>query len=168
MKTAIAALVAGLIFSLGLAISGMTLPSKIVGFLDVFGDWDPSLAFVMMGAVGVHFGTRLLVMKRERSLFQPRFVLPTRNDIDGRLLTGAALFGAGWGIAGFCPGPALTSLGKNSGAAWIFVMAMAAGMLLFAAYDHWTQQKLVPNEIPKQADPQAPGNRPVELSSASR
>ena len=98
--------------------------------------------------MGVHFGTRLLVMKRTRPLFQPRFVVPTRKDIDHRLVIGAALFGAGWGLAGYCPGPALTALATTSGAAWLFLLAMAGGMLIFAAYDRLARRALVPHEVP--------------------
>lgn len=160
MKHVISALLAGFVFAVGLVVAGMTQPSKIVGFLDVFGSWDPTLAFVMMGAIGVHFGTRLLVLRRERPVLQPRFVLPTRNDIDGRLLVGAVLFGAGWGLSGYCPGPAITSLATNAGVAWLFVAAMVAGMLLFAGYDRLTQRALVPNDVA-----QAPPRQTARSSS---
>ena len=113
----------------------MTQPSRITGFLDIFGRWDPTLAFVMAGAVAVHFGGRLLVEKRERPLWTPRFVLPTRRDIDARLIGGAVLFGMGWGLAGYCPGPSITSLGTNAIEAWVFVASMTAGMLLFHAFE---------------------------------
>lgn len=153
MRSMLAALVSGFVFALGLALSGMTQPSKIVGFLDVFGSWDPTLAFVMIGAVGVHFGTRLLVMKREQPLFQPRFVLPTNSTIDKPLIVGAVLFGAGWGLAGYCPGPAVVSLGSFAPAAVLFVVSMGAGMLLFSLYQRRLDRRLVPAKTPEAPAP---------------
>lgn len=134
-KTGASALVGGTIFGLGLAISGMTLPAKVVGFLDISGDWDPSLAFVMGGAVAVYAVGLRLVTRRTHPILGPRFLLPTRTDISPRLLGGAALFGLGWGIGGFCPGPALTSLVGGGTEALVFVGAMALGMALFGRVD---------------------------------
>jgi len=108
----------------------MTQPAKVIGFLDVFGDWDPSLAFVMGGAVATHAILRRLVIRRTAPLLEAGFSLPTLTSIDGRLLGGAALFGVGWGIAGFCPGPALVATGAGARAAMVFTVAMLAGMFL--------------------------------------
>ncbi len=120
----------GLIFAIGLALSGMTSPANVLGFLDVFGAWDPTLAFVMGGAIAVHAPFYwLVVRRRDRPAFAPAFALPTRRDLDLRLLIGAALFGAGWGLAGFCPGPALASLASGVSTVSWFVVAMVVGML---------------------------------------
>ncbi len=102
--------VGGFVFALGLGISGMTDADKVLGFLNLAGDWDPALAFVMVGAIGVHLILYRLIVRRPSPLFGDRFHLPTRRDISPRLLTGAAIFGVGWGMGGFCPGPGLVSL----------------------------------------------------------
>lgn len=128
-------LISGILFGVGLVLSGMTQPSKVIGFLDFFGNWDPSLAFVMGGAVLVNLVLFRFIFKRQRPLFAEKFHLPTSKDIDWRLVTGGALFGIGWGIAGFCPGPGITSLVSLQAPAFIFVIAMAAGMFLFTAFD---------------------------------
>lgn len=128
-------LFSGILFGVGLVLSGMTQPSKVVGFLDFFGHWDPSLAFVMGGAVLVNVVLFRMIFKRQRPLFAEKFHLPTRDDIDGRLVTGGALFGIGWGMAGYCPGPAITSMVSLQAPAFIFVIAMAAGMFLFSAFE---------------------------------
>ncbi len=125
---------AGLLFAVGLAVGGMTQPAKIVGFLDFSGDWDPSLAFVMVGAIAVHAASYRLVMKRSSPIFAPRFLVPTRRDIDVPLVAGAALFGVGWGLGGYCPGPAIASLGSLSSNAALFVAALLAGHWAFAGY----------------------------------
>jgi len=130
MKSALSALGAGLIFGVGLGLSGMTQPPKVIGFLDVFGAWDPSLMFVMMGAIAVHFGLSRLIRRRVRPLLDTRFHLPTPRDVDRRLVVGSAVFGLGWGLGGFCPGPAIVTLGSGAMAAIVFVGAMAAGMAL--------------------------------------
>jgi uncharacterized protein len=119
----------GLLFGLGLIISGMVNPAKVLNFLDIAGTWDPSLAFVMGGAVIVTFIGYKLVLKRKQPVFDSVFHLPTKNDIDNRLVTGAAIFGIGWGLAGFCPGPAFTALGTGQSAAIIVVIAMIVGMV---------------------------------------
>ena len=129
-----AALVAGLVFGLGLTISGMTDPAKVLNFLDVTGTWDGSLAFVMGGGVIVAFIGYRLAFASGRPLVDTRFHLPTAVQIDGRLVSGAALFGIGWGLGGLCPGPALASLLTGSGGVLIFVGAMVAGMWLGRAY----------------------------------
>jgi len=130
MKRNAAAFGAGALFAVGLAVSGMTRPAKVVGFLDLAGDWDASLAFVMMGAIAVHFVAYRVVLRRPAPLFDGRFHLPTRKDIDLRLVLGAALFGVGWGLGGYCPGPGLVSAAAGSLGAIVFVVGMTAGMLI--------------------------------------
>ena len=125
------ALLSGLLFGLGLALSGMVNPVKVLAFLDVAGDWDPTLAFVMFGALLVTTPGFRIVLRRRTPWFAEAFSLPTKTDLEPRLVLGAALFGVGWGLAGLCPGPALTALVTGSPAVAVFVGAMAAGMLLF-------------------------------------
>lgn len=120
----------GALFAVGLAVSGMTKPSKVSGFLDLAGAWDASLAFVMAGAIGVHLVAYRFAMRRTTPLFDEKFHVPTRKDIDLRLVAGAALFGIGWALAGFCPGPALVSLGSGSVGAFVFVAGMTLGMFV--------------------------------------
>lgn len=126
-------LVSGLIFGLGLVISGMANPAKVLNFLDLFGTWDPSLAFVMGSAVFVTFLGYRLVWRKSEPLCGSRFELPTRSDPDTRLLAGAAVFGIGWGLGGFCPGPALTAISLAAPGTLVFVPAMLAGMWLARA-----------------------------------
>ena len=130
MKQQLVSYLVGLVFGIGLAISGMTNPRIVQGFLDVLGDWDYRLALVMAGAVAVHFVFYRLIVRRPAPLLAPGFDIPARKDIDARLLSGATLFGVGWGLAGFCPGPAITSLPSFKIEVLVFVLAMAAGMLL--------------------------------------
>ncbi|WP_029352040.1 DUF6691 family protein [Bosea sp. 117] len=118
----------GLIFGVGLVVSGMSDPAKVLNFLDLAGSFDPSLAFVMGGAVLVTFIGYRLAWRRHTPLLAPRFRVPSRTDIDARLILGPALFGIGWGLGGFCPGPALTSLGLGAAGTLVFVPAMLAGM----------------------------------------
>lgn len=132
MKTQIVAFAAGLLFALGLALAGMTDPGKVVAFLDIFGDWDPSLAFVMLGAIATYAPGYRLITRRAHPLFADRFWLPTAKDLTPRLLIGAVLFGIGWGIAGFCPGPALVSLVTLRTDVLLFGLSMITGMALFA------------------------------------
>lgn len=129
------AFISGIIFAAGLAISGMTQPSKVIGFLDFFGPWDPSLAFVMGGAVLVNAILYRFIIKRDRPLLASEFKLPTRNDIEWRLVVGGALFGIGWGLAGYCPGPGITALSSFAAPAVTFVAAMAGGMLLYSLFE---------------------------------
>ena len=124
----IANLLAGLIFGLGLLISGMANPAKVQNFLDLAGTFDPSLIFVVAGAVMVTFAGYRLVLRRPRPVLAERFYLPTAKDIDARLIGGAALFGIGWGLSGFCPGPAIVSLPLLATGTLIFVPAMLAGI----------------------------------------
>lgn len=131
-KSILAALVAGLVFALGLGLGGMTDPSKVRAFLDVTGAWNPSLLFVMGGAMGTHALLRWVILRRrERPVLAPAFPKPSHSKVDGRLVAGAALFGAGWGIAGYCPGPALTAIGSGTPTVLLFVAAMMGGMVLF-------------------------------------
>jgi len=119
---------AGLVFGLGLVVSGMANPAKVLNFLDLAGHWDPSLAFVMGGAVLVAFVGYRLVLTQSKPLLAPAFRIPPAAPIDRRLVLGAALFGTGWGLGGFCPGPALTALGLGAPGTLVFVPAMLAGM----------------------------------------
>ena len=128
-RTNLTALATGLLFGVGLTLSGMVEPLKVVGFLDVAGAWDPTLALVMGGALAVTAVAFPLILRRRRPLWAEAFSLPTRQDLDPRLVTGSMLFGVGWGLGGFCPGPALASLALGSSGSWVFVAAMAAGML---------------------------------------
>jgi uncharacterized protein len=126
------AFVAGLLFGLGLSLGGMTQPAVVLGFLDIFGAWDPRLVFVMAGAVLTTAIGYRLVLRRSRPLLAERFQWPTSRRIDARLMGGAALFGIGWGIAGYCPGPALASLGAGAPALLVLVACMIAGWWLAA------------------------------------
>jgi uncharacterized protein len=128
---ALAAFAAGLVFGIGLIVSGMTDPAKVLGFLDIAGSWDPSLAFVMAGAILVGFFAFMLAGKRTTTLLGAVLHLPQARDIDARLIGGAVVFGIGWGLAGFCPGPALVSFGGGQDKAAVFVVAMLAGMLIY-------------------------------------
>ena len=134
MKMLLGALLSGLVFGLGLVISGMTQPEKVLGFLDVFGLWDPTLAFVMGGALAIALPGFYLARSRERPLFAPQFRWPTRNDVDAPLIGGAVLFGVGWGLVGLCPGPAIVNLATFMPQVFVFVVAMAVGMV---ALDGW-------------------------------
>ena len=125
------ALLAGLVFGIGLILSGMTDPAKVQGFLDLAGWWDPSLAFVMGGAILVGMAVFPFAMRRDRTLLGDIMRLPTATGIDRRLVLGALAFGAGWGLAGFCPGPALASLASGRSEVWLFTGAMLAGMGIF-------------------------------------
>ena len=130
-KSNISSIICGIIFSIGLGISGMTQPQKVIGFLDVFGEWNPSLAFVMGGAVLSYLTIQLLIQRNfSIPVLGGSFQIPTRKDLDRSLIIGALLFGSGWGLGGYCPGPAITSLGSGSLNALLFVVAMGVGMLL--------------------------------------
>lgn len=127
----LASLLSGLVFGLGLIISGMANPAKVLGFLDLAGPWDPSLAFVMLGAIAVGVVAFAVARKRTVSFLGSEMKLPKAGPIDRRLMAGSALFGVGWGIAGFCPGPGLVALGMGEPKALVFVAAMLAGMGLY-------------------------------------
>jgi hypothetical protein len=146
---AIASFAAGVVFGLGLLVSGMADPAKVLGFLDLAGAWDPSLALVMAGAIGVGFFAFRVAGGRTASFIGEPMRLPTRRDIDVRLVGGSLLFGIGWGLVGLCPGPALVALGSGQGKALLFVAAMLAGMGLF----EWIEQArgLKPRSQPSQS-----------------
>jgi len=127
----VSAFVVGLVFGIGLIVAGMTNPAKVQGFLDLAGNWDPSLAFVMGGAILVGLVGFRFAGRRERALLGEAMRLPTATRIDRRLVLGGLAFGAGWGLAGFCPGPALASLATGGAKAWLFTGAMLAGMIVF-------------------------------------
>ena len=127
----VVALLSGALFGFGLSLSGMLDPARVIGFLNpASGHWDPSLAFVLGGAVAVAVPGVMLQRRLRRPVLDDRFHLPEKTEIDGRLLAGAALFGAGWGLAGFCPGPAVSALSVGLAPVFLFVAAMAAGMML--------------------------------------
>lgn len=127
----VTALIAGLLFGVGLILSGMSNPAKVIGFLDLAGDWDPSLGFVMAGAIMVGFVAFRLAGKQRLSLLGTPMHLPTSRQIDRRLIIGGLTFGVGWGLAGYCPGPALVSVLTAGGKPLLFVASMVAGMLVF-------------------------------------
>lgn len=125
-------LIGGTLFGLGLTISEMVNPQKVIGFLDVAGEWDPTLAFVMGGALLVAVPAfRFILKERTKPVLEDDFELPTKKTVDGRLVGGSALFGVGWGLAGFCPGPAVTALASGLTPVFAFVAAMIAGMVLY-------------------------------------
>ncbi|MGP8434234.1 DUF6691 family protein [Paraburkholderia fungorum] len=127
----LSALLSGLLFGIGLMVSGMANPAKVLGFLDVAGRWDPSLAFVMAGAIAVGSIAFLLAKRRKKSLLGLPMQIPASTDVTRRLVLGSAVFGVGWALAGFCPGPALVALGAGFPKAWGFVAAMLGGMIVF-------------------------------------
>ena len=135
----------GALFGLGLLLSGMTRPTTVLSFLSLTEGWDPSLGLVMVGAIGVYLPAYRAITRRAAPFTEPRFYLPARRDVDGALIGGAALFGVGWGLAGYCPGPALVSAGSGGAQPLLFVAAMAAGMLLHAAWDHMTNRRATPH-----------------------
>lgn len=138
MQNRISAFLVGLVFGLGLLVSGMTDPAKVLGFLDLAGLWDPSLAFVMGGAIAVGAVAFAVARKRTTSFLGGAMHLPGSRDIDRRLVLGSLVFGVGWGVAGFCPGPAIVSAGAGQPKAVVFVAAMLAGMWLFELAERHT------------------------------
>ncbi len=132
----------GLLFGWGLLISGMTDPGKVIGFLDLAGAWDPSLALVMGGAIAIGFFAFGAAKKRTSNFLGGAWHLPTSRDLDKRLLLGSLLFGAGWGLAGFCPGPGIVSMAAGQPKAAVFVVAMIAGMLVFEWIDRLGRRQL--------------------------
>lgn len=134
MKSKIVALISGIIFGLGLAISEMINPARVIGFLDITGNWDPTLLLVMGGALLMTFPLFPIILRRKHSFFGDSFSLPGKKDIDLKLIIGAVLFGLGWGIAGLCPGPAIAGLASLSPSSLLFVCAMLAGFLVRALY----------------------------------
>ncbi|WP_226704376.1 DUF6691 family protein [Microbulbifer elongatus] len=130
-KATLSAFVSGLIFSFGLLLSGMANPEKVLGFLDLFGAWDPSLALVMGGAIAVGLPAFAIARKRETAFLGDPINLPGKRTLDKRLLLGSLTFGVGWGLAGFCPGPGIVASGALETGAMVFVLAMVSGMLVF-------------------------------------
>lgn len=130
MKSLVAALLSGILFGVGLNVGGMTQTSRIVGVLDFFGTWDPTLVLVLLAAVGSFFVLYRTIVPRGTPLFTDKFDIPTRKDITARLVSGSALFGVGWALSGFCPGPAVASLGSGQIQPLVVVLAIAAGMML--------------------------------------
>lgn len=135
MKQVWAALVSGLVFGLGLGISGMTQADKVIGFLDITDAWDPSLAFVMLGAIAVHVVLYRVILRRGAPVFAGSFGIPTRRDITPRLVAGSAMFGVGWALGGYCPGPGLVSVMSGAPNAVVFVLTLIVGMNAFRAWD---------------------------------
>ena len=131
MKRAAIALVCGFVFGAGLIISQMTNPAKVIGFLDITDKWDPSLALVIGGAVAVFGVLYRLALRQAAPLFAPRFSLPEKENLEASLVVGALIFGVGWGLGGFCPGPAIVSAAFGDARVWAFVGAMIAGMLVY-------------------------------------
>jgi uncharacterized membrane protein YedE/YeeE len=130
---------AGALFSVGLAVAGMTRPGKVIAFLDPISGWDPSLAFVMVGGILTHMVAYRLIRRRSSPLLAPVFQIPTRQDISPSLLIGAALFGVGWALGGFCPGPGLTAAATGAAKPLVFVSTMLVGMFAFKLWDHARQ-----------------------------
>jgi len=132
MRRLLSIFFAGVLFAVGLVISGMTQPSKVVGFLDIFGNWDPSLALVMGGAVAVHALAYRWIKGRSSPLLAPTFQIPTKTDIDTKLILGSALFGVGWGLGGYCPGPAISSSVVGDPRTLIFILSMIGTMVIYS------------------------------------
>jgi len=134
---ALSALLAGLVFGIGLIVSGMSNPAKVLGFLDLAGNWDPSLAFVMVGAIGAGYFAFRYARQCPAPVLGGDMRLPTARTVDRRLVLGSVAFGVGWGLAGFCPGPALVALGAGYVKALVFALAMVAGMAIFEVIERW-------------------------------
>ena len=150
MRSLLYPLVSGGLFGAGLLVAGMTQPERVAGFLDVGGRWDPTLAFVMMGGIGVHALALRLILRRESPLFGERFHLPTKKDLDGKLILGSAVFGLGWGLGGYCPGPGLVSAFGLSIPAIVFVLAMLVGMTI---EHHTSKVGIRPHDELNQGEP---------------
>jgi hypothetical protein len=156
MTTVLVAFLIGALFAIGLSIGGMTLPGKIIGFLDVAGAWDPSLVLVLAGAVVTYGMVYRYAVGRERPLLARAFVLPEQTRVDAPLVAGSAIFGIGWGMSGFCPGPAIVALVTGKTEVFVFVAAMAAGMWL---HDAWAN-------APRRRETRAPQEAPPIAGSA--
>ncbi len=141
MKKNISSFAVGFLFALGLGLSGMTQPQKVIGFLDLFGTFNPSLLFVMIGAILVHFISYRLIRKKDTPLLHTEWMVPTKKDITPALIIGSSIFGFGWGLGGYCPGPALTSLASFEVRPLLFVISMIGGMLLFKWVDSFLKLK---------------------------
>jgi uncharacterized membrane protein YedE/YeeE len=154
-------LLAGLLFAVGLGLAGMTQPSKVVGFLDVTGEWDPSLAFVMVGGILTHMVLYRLITKRPSPVMAAAFQIPTRRDITPRLVVGSGLFGVGWAIAGYCPGPGLVSSGAGSTNALLFLGAMVGGMVLYKVVNPALTKAFAPRKVEQAAPAPSPEHATV-------
>lgn len=130
MKLDLGPWMAGFLFAVGLGLAGMTQPEKVIGFLDIFGQWNPTLIFVMLGAIGVHFFLYRIIRKRSAPLFSSQFFIPSKREINFKLIVGSLIFGVGWGLGGYCPAPAVTSLATLNMGSAIFVVSMLAGIFL--------------------------------------
>lgn len=157
MKAFVAALMAGLLFGLGLGVAGMTQADKVINFLDLTDKWDPSLALVMVGGIGAHLIVYRLILRRSSPIFGSSFGIPTRVDIDPRLVGGAALFGVGWGLGGYCPGPGLVSIGSLGVNAVAFVAMLTVGMVGFNLVEAQLSRMAV-----RQAAQPADGEQPAK------
>jgi len=149
VKRLVAAAAAGVVFALGLALSGMTNPAKVIGFLDVTGAWDPTLAFVMGGAIGVHFFVARWAKTAKQPILGGNFDVPAPGPLDSRLLGGAALFGLGWGASGYCPGPALVGAASLVPTTWLFLVAMLEGIAAFRFFMPGPRYGLLFEQVPK-------------------
>ena len=143
-KRLLAGFLAGVVFGLGLTISGMANPNKVLAFLDVGGDWDPSLAFVMAAAIGINLFLFRWVLRSRKPAFDVIFHMPTSSVVDARLIGGSAIFGLGWGLSGYCPGAAIAAIPSGASSAVLFVGAMGAGMLVYHAYERVTTRRVEP------------------------
>ena len=160
MTPSVAAFLCGTLFAVGLGVSGMTQPAKVLAFLDVAGRWDPSLALVMLGAIGVHAPIARLVLRRHAPVLAPGFHLPAAGTVDMRLVSGAAVFGVGWGLAGLCPGPAVTVIASGNSVIVAFVSAMLAGMALVSAAERGMASRVAsPSDIGVRASPPSKSTR---------
>jgi uncharacterized membrane protein YedE/YeeE len=155
MKANITAFIVGIVFAMGFGFAGLTRPETIIGFLDFTGDWQHEVMLVMGAAVIVTFITYRLIFRRSSPVLAPKFGVPTRRDLDGRLITGAVMFGAGWGLIGFCPGPAIASLASGSLPILVWLAALVAGMLLFRVWDRMRLRTPRPADVPKPTERQA-------------
>ncbi len=153
MKGLLSAAGIGILFGLGIGLGGMADPAKVVGFLDVTGAWDPSLALVMAGALAVHIPLRRLILRGRRPLLAPAFPATPPDKVDRRLVLGSALFGVGWGLSGYCPGPAVVNVATGVPLALLFVGAMLGGMGLFRAWERWEAARAAPAASLGAADP---------------
>jgi uncharacterized membrane protein YedE/YeeE len=135
MRNLLPGIIVGLLFGAGLALSDMINPARVLAFLDIFGRWDPTLAFVMGGALVPSVAGYWLSRRMRRPLFEKEFRIPPNRVVEPQLLAGAAIFGAGWGLVGFCPGPAIAALGFGLWQPWLFVLAMIAGMVIHRLYE---------------------------------
>jgi uncharacterized membrane protein YedE/YeeE len=156
---------AGAVFGVGLALAGMTQPAKVVGFLDVLGRWDPSLAFVMGGAIAVHALAYRLVPRMPTPVWAARWGIPTRRDVDARLIVGAAMFGAGWGLGGYCPGPALTSLFAGASSTLQFTGSMLVGMWAHTLWEAATAARPTLSGSPRAAPVLASSSKPTQAAA---